>query len=117
MKKTPLKLILGGDMNKKETQNILHHVPVMSAFCKGSNIQYRTGDGDTWVDTSNPVWDCDLEYRIKPEPREFWLVKRKDNTRSGTIEYSERGANIVCGDFNNKIRGNPYEIVHVIEQL
>jgi hypothetical protein len=49
-------------------------LPTIKAFSEGKMIQYR-GEGETlWTDIENPDWFNHLVYRIKPEPREFWIV-------------------------------------------
>lgn len=46
-------------------------------FENGKKLQYRGSDDYVWHDADQTdvlVWCCDAKtYRIKPEPREFWL--------------------------------------------
>lgn len=52
-------------MNRKETAE---RIKIMQAFVDGKQIQYKEYDGK-WKDVKDPIWSCDNEYRIKPEPK------------------------------------------------
>lgn len=64
-------------MNK---DNAAQYLPLVRALAEGKVIQVKSGHGDA------PLWK-DLEvcnfnvapdlYRIKPEPREWWIVDRE----------------------------------------
>ena len=56
-------------MNKQEIKEI---IPVLQAWIDGKTIQYQIPD-DTWADVVDAVHPNEYEYRIKPEPREFWI--------------------------------------------
>lgn len=47
-------------------------LPVMQAWCEGKQVQLRTKTS-AWQVTEDPNWTPHVEYRIKPEPREWWL--------------------------------------------
>lgn len=51
-------------------------IAVLQAVKEGKQIQVRVGGESPFYDClSSPVWDFAMfEYRIKPEPREFWLT-------------------------------------------
>ena len=56
-------------MNRERAKELL---PIIQEFAEGKTIQCR-GMGLDWADVSiSLTWEAD-EYRIKPEPREFWL--------------------------------------------
>jgi Na+-transporting NADH:ubiquinone oxidoreductase subunit NqrF len=45
---------------------------ILTAFEAGKNIQCKSGDN--WVDIPQPSWNFGgVEYRVKPEPREWWV--------------------------------------------
>jgi hypothetical protein len=47
---------------------------VMQAFLDGKTIQRRRNTADAWLTDISGVWDFVMyEYRVKPEPREFWV--------------------------------------------
>jgi len=63
-------------MDRERCKELL---PVLQAFAEGKTIQCR-GMGLDWAAVStNPTWEAD-EYRIKPEPREFWLFEPWKNS-------------------------------------
>ena len=55
-------------MNRKEAAELL---PIIQAYAEGKAIESRCIKGDTslWYDDEDPIFDNDLEYRIKPEPK------------------------------------------------
>lgn len=48
-------------------------LPLIQAFAEGKTIQGKVLDVH-WHDIPDPTWDNDVEYRVKPEPRQFWMV-------------------------------------------
>jgi len=58
-------------MNREKTRKAIE---VMQAYLDGKEIQSCDGIEDAWADITNPVWSWfEYRYRIKPEPREFWV--------------------------------------------
>ena len=53
-------------MTREEVKEML---PVLQAFADGKTIESRCikGDKSLWYDDEDPIFDNDLEYRIKPE--------------------------------------------------
>ena len=47
------------------------HYELIIAWANGAEIEYyrNYGDDKIWVNCTNPVWDENREYRIKPEPK------------------------------------------------
>jgi hypothetical protein len=55
-------------------------IAVMQAYADGKEIQYRRIGNGEW-DDCKPRWDwAACEYRVKPEPREWWILT---TTRGG----------------------------------
>lgn len=51
---------------------------VMVAASEGKQVQYRSAGQLKWVDLVDPSWDwSSTAYRIKPEPREWWMTDAK----------------------------------------
>lgn len=49
--------------------NVPHkHASVIKAWADGAKIQVRVYNTD-WLDTPDPDWDVNRQYRIKPEPK------------------------------------------------
>lgn len=63
-------------------------IEVTTGFRDGKEIQIRCRVGERdWSDCHVPAWAFQVyDYRIKPTPREFWLLVRKDHEQ--TIAYS-----------------------------
>ena len=48
-------------------------LPIIEAYANGAKIQSRSDD-EEWRDDSYPLFNStSYEFRIKPEPREFWV--------------------------------------------
>ncbi len=59
-------------MNREET---IAAIKVMQAYVDGAEIEVRSRNSSAWVRWTTPVWDWDrCNYRIKPKPREMWVV-------------------------------------------
>lgn len=59
-------------MTRQEAKELL---PIIQAFSEGKTIQFNTLDHG-WVDYDAACFDGDTNrYRIKPEPREFWILE------------------------------------------
>lgn len=63
-------------MNRERAKALL---PIIQAFAEGKTIQAKANTIG-WYDIDEPGWEysvnTETEYRIKPEPREFWIRKR-----------------------------------------
>ena len=86
-------------MTKDEAR---HLAEVLNAWADGATMQWRYKATKVWRDCVLPAcWEADLidpdkcEYRIKPEPREFWLnpsarqfvpVEEADQTSMGPAD-------------------------------
>jgi len=68
-------------MNREQAAQVW---PLVKAYGEGKALQYRAkfieyGEGEGWSDMPVHEERCmqfpreDYEYRIKPEPREFWI--------------------------------------------
>ena len=44
---------------------------LIEAFANGAEIQFYSKMHKGWIDTENPTWDLNIEYRIKPTRIEF----------------------------------------------
>lgn len=56
-------------MTKEEAQNCLR---LVQALAEGKTIQYYCGG--KWCDCEDPNIQNPYAYRVKPEPREFWII-------------------------------------------
>lgn len=53
-------------MTREEIKELL---PIIQAYAEGKVIQYRHKGGSTWYDLDSGQFNCDMYYRIKPEPK------------------------------------------------
>jgi hypothetical protein len=64
-------------MNRNRAKELL---PIIQAFADGKAIQFRVSEDYPWSEGAS---DCltfghDMEYRIKPESMELWVIFDKD---------------------------------------
>lgn len=66
-------------------------IAVIQAYKEGKTIQYRhkLDETATWHDCQDIYWNFPaLVYRIKPEPREFWVPSwQAFETKSAALSY------------------------------
>ena len=43
------------------------HAEVIKAWADGAEIEYRTVGHSNWEITTNPFWNTDTQYRVKPK--------------------------------------------------
>ena len=53
-------------MTREEAKKLL---PIIQAFAEGKKIEYYNNNNNNWIETSTPVWQLGVKYRIKPEPK------------------------------------------------
>jgi len=55
-------------------ENAAQYLPLVQALAEGKVIEFKDHDGD-WGEIEDVSFDDRIDrYRIKPEPREWWLV-------------------------------------------
>ena len=52
-------------MTREQAKELL---PIIQAYAEGKTIEYSY-DGEHWERNDAPVWDCDVMFRIKPQPK------------------------------------------------
>lgn len=75
--------------NMKTTEEM---IKVMQAFVDGKTIECNDPKGDgQWETVTRPLWNWFyIDYRIKSEPREFWLYAHMVFTSAESAwEYRE----------------------------
>lgn len=83
-------------------------IAVITAFQNGKAVQFRhRGDeGEEWSYVGAPTWNFDkYDYRIEPEPREFW------------VQVNEKGGVIYTFTHNPISLASNAIIVHVREVM
>ena len=67
-------------MNREQAQELL---PIIQAFAEGKTVQYLNGSVGKWSDAVTPSFFTQYQWRIKPEPREFYLI---EDLKTGIFE-------------------------------
>lgn len=85
--------------------------PILQAFADGKAIQFklRSIASSTWKDVKTDMINVDhpsYEHRIKPEPRDFWLVVRENSSPNYSYDV-----------WSEKPTSNGYTVIHVREVL
>lgn len=57
-------------------------LPIIQAFAEGKEIQ-SSPDGANWFNSGSPTFSPTNYYRVKPEPREFYIAVYKDDIIRG----------------------------------
>ena len=73
-------------MTREEAKELL---PIIQAFAEGKIIEYSY-DGEHWESTDAPSWDCDVMFRIKPEPK-YRPFKNQEECREEMHKHPDFG--------------------------
>lgn len=93
---------------------------IAQAYADGKTVQWWGPLSDKWLDYDGDeflaIGALDLEWRIKPEPREFWLVYYPDGTCNGLFYRTKSDATKALESMNR--RGDTFaKLVHTREVL
>lgn len=104
-------------MNREKIKALL---PVLTAFSEGKIIQTQ-GVGThrgKWFDNQNPNFDLPADhYRVKPEPREFGIILRKDGTVVRAVQTAALNVEVAHYNVHGARQSMPYTGIIVVEQL
>ena len=73
-------------MTREQTKELL---PIIQAFAEGKTIEYSY-DGEHWESTDAPSWDCDVMFRIKPQPK-YRPFKSQEECRNEMHKHPDFG--------------------------
>ena len=98
-------------MTREQAKELL---PIIQAYAEGKTIEYSY-DGEHWERNDAPVWDCDVMFRIKPQPKyrpfktqeECWEEMLKHQP-FGWVKDEYKYVHIVCVH-KNEIEFSPDE--------
>lgn len=77
-------------MDRKTAKELL---PVIKAYAEGKVIQMKSSNLNKWEDAVSPAFTLPTNnYRIKPEPREFYMAFREGFNSTGPVFHSEKSA-------------------------
>lgn len=76
--------------------NIDEMIAVVTAYRDGKQIEFRRNDGEPkWLDNVSPRWNFEsFDYRIKPAPREWWMITCAHEKQCGALIYREKQESI-----------------------
>lgn len=90
-------------------------IEVLQALREGKQVQFFLETSNSWVDSMHVVPSqnllpnfTDCKYRVKPEPREFYINIYSNN--NGLIYNTQKEAEDICGD-----TGKTIKVIEVIE--
>jgi len=83
-------------MNRQQAAEL---APIMQAFADGKEVQYVSTAKNKWADAHNPSFVTSVKYRIKPEPREFWICFDKGGSPidSSALNYEVEQSPLPAG--------------------
>lgn len=89
---------------------------VMLAFAEGKSIEVSIRrEPNRWTPVLEPLWDwCLCNYRVRKEPRTFYVILRGDGTPYKVFNDRQR-ATYRAASLNNYSVHGPYSIVETIE--
>lgn len=107
-------------MIKEHTKKMIE---VMQAYLDGKTIQVAYANKNKWSDIDQeelPTWQFgDFQYRIKPEPREWWIHINisPGGQIVGYISPNKTQAQELSKKLGSCKYTAPYECVHVTEVI
>ena len=86
-------------------------IAVIRAFQEGKTVQHKIKGSTVWSDTENPTWNVlGRDYRIKPEPRVWFMVLDRDGDPFGVFNNEEHAKTCI------KVQGSSYtKVVEVVK--
>lgn len=65
-------------------------IAVMQAHVDGKKVQFKLAKASAWSDCTVPLWGwSEYDYRIKPEPRRWWINPVPMNGEGNAIAYTK----------------------------
>ena len=98
-------------MSIERSKQLAALAPIIAAHAAGKVIQFRSITTSQWYDKPDPDWTARPEhYRVKPEPREWW-INVYPTSHGGSAAHLSRA---IAVKFSDPSR---VECVHVKEVL
>ena len=93
-------------MTRDEAKKLL---PIIQAYADGKDVQYKSNLDGSWKNSRELFFDIGLEWRIKPEPMECWVVVGRDGD---LVAYTSKAGADHHASFASF---SPYTIHHMRE--
>lgn len=102
-------------MNQEKAKLLL---PVIQGLAEGKTVQFLGVNG-TWIDHDNPAFNYEPNrYRLKPEPRIFYVILRADGTVANDGLFADQKlAEARLAVCNTGGYAGPYTMMRLKEQL
>lgn len=79
-------------MNREQAATLLSNIEFVKAFAEGKAVQFRVKGSKRWSEVSSPDFQTrNMEYRIKPEPKQMYIVVHPDGRRFSSYDTDEYG--------------------------
>ena len=99
-------------MTRERAKELL---PIIQAYAEGKKIQSLSSAG--WEDINDPLFRSHSEYRIKPEPREWYEIVPKGGTMRTAGARPNKTVAEALMQLHDFILPENYEIVQVREAI
>lgn len=79
-------------MNREQAATLLSNIEFVKAFAEGKTVQLRVKGSKCWSEASYPDFQTrNMEYRIKPEPKQVYISVYPDGLRFSSYETDADG--------------------------
>lgn len=103
-------------VSTREAKYLVAHPDILLALSQGKTIEYKETPDAQWVKIVTPAFVEGMEYRVKPEPRTWYLVLRKDGTAARICTTEAEAKEAVVGyDAGGHPQSKPYSWIEVQE--
>ena len=101
-------------MNREAAKKL---IPIMQAYADGKDVQFKTVNGWHDAPSPTPAFDARFEWRVKPEPKEVWIIYDRDgDARETHSSKDEAEANLKFrNSLSNRYPFAPYTLCHFKE--
>jgi hypothetical protein len=100
--------------------NTQEMIAVMQAYVDGKTIECQCTSGGDWKLNPTPAWDwAEFLYRVKPEPKVFYIVVRDDGCSMGAFrELSPAREHCHnCTNRDERQFGVSYSVIKFVEAV
>ena len=105
----------------REAKYLLAHPEILLGLAEGKIIECKRKSADAqWETIDAPSFVDNVEYRVKPEPRKFFITVRNNGTTDFVYEDNDAWKKVKSMIDINEYGLNafkPYTYVEVLEQL
>lgn len=82
-------------MNRTEAAGVLKHIDSVKAYAEGKVIELWSESHKEWTEVDKPLFCKSLKYRVRPEPREFWIISNSKGRPLTVVRTKEQAQALV----------------------